>query len=51
MRSEPDGGKNYEIAHKKGFSKNVKKSGTLIIGDRGLVLVLVLIILLVLENI
>jgi hypothetical protein len=41
--------------HKKsaGFNKNIKKSGTLIMGDRGLVLVLVLalIVLLVIEDI
>jgi hypothetical protein len=33
------------------FSRNVCKSGLLILGDRGLVLVLALIILLVLEDI
>jgi hypothetical protein len=36
-----------------GFNKNIKKSGTLIMGDKGLVLVLVLalIILLIIEDI
>jgi hypothetical protein len=53
IRSEPGTGMQDDKQESTGFNKNIKKSGTLIMGDKGLVLVLVLalIILLIIEDI